>query len=436
MPPRRTQPNPNQLGLGFQGEGFEGALETRGVFSLAYLSRHLPASPEYAAESDAAGVHREIADKWRQHLTALGRQNEAFTCATLLEPMLDLLGWRRIPQQAMPGDFATRKRPDYCLFTSDADFTAASEADANTLFRLSATALEAKKYNHPLDQLSHSDTPGWFPSQQVQDYLNHAKDAAGRRFFNWAILTNGSEWRLYTDRSSVGAFFAFHLVRNGQFCRLAEFRTFLTLFRASAFERDANGACFLDNVREQSLRIQGDLETNLRKRIFNVLEDVGTGLVQYEDNHLVEQNHPEIYTNALTFLYRLLFILYAESRGLLPVKSHGVGSNRRYLNEFSLARLVDRLRDGTHYTDDAFTTLYEELLRTFHLINGTHRRQNEALNVTRYNGGLFHPDQHPQLENVAHRRRHACECPQAVDFRATADAAGPASDPTEHRRGD
>jgi hypothetical protein len=397
MPPRRLT-SPDQLGLGLRGEGFEGALETRGVFSLAYLSRHLPMVAEYIAESDAAPVYREVADRWRQHLTALGRQNEAFNCSTLLEPILDLLGWRRIPQQAMPGDFATRKRPDYCLFTSDDDFTAASEADANTLFRLSATVLEAKKYNHPLEQLSDRDTPGWFPSQQVQDYLNHAKDAAGRRFFNWVILTNGAEWRLYTDRSSVGAFFAFQLVRNGQFCTLAEFRTFFTLFRASAFEREADSSCFLDDVREQSLRIQGDLEKNLRKRIFNVLEDVGTGLLHYEDNHLTEQHYQEVYTNALTFLYRLLFILYAESRGLLPVKSHGVGANRRYLNEYSFARLVERLRDQTQYIDDAFANLYEELLRTFHLINGTNQRQNEALGVTRYNGGLFHPDQHRQLE--------------------------------------
>ena len=153
------------------------------------------------------------------------------------------------------------------------------------------------------------------------------------------------------------------------------------------------------NVREQSLRIQGDLETNLRKRIFSVLEDVGTGFADFEDNHLVEADFPDAYSNALTFLYRLLFVLYAESRGLLPVKSHGPGANRRYLNEFSLARLVERLRDRTLYTDDAFTGLYDELLRLFHLINGTHQRQNESLGVTRYNGGLFNPDLHPKLES-------------------------------------
>lgn len=397
--PRRSATNPDQLGLSLRGEGFEGRLETRGVFSLAYLSRHLPDAQEFANQQEITAVFREIGEIWRRHLTALGRQNEAFTCSTLLEPVLDRLGWLRIPQQSMPGGFTTRKVPDYCLFTSSEEFTTASEADANTLFRLSATALEAKKYGHPLDQLSTSETPGWFPSQQVQDYLNNAKDASGRRFFNWAILTNGSEWRLYTDRSAVGAYFSFHLVRNGEFCSLAEFRAFVTLFRASAFERAQDGSCFLDEVREQSLRLQGDLENNLRKRIFSVLEDVGTGFADFEDNHFDEAGFPDAYSNALTFLYRLLFVLYAESRSLLPVKSHGPGANRRYLNEFSLARLVERLRDRTHYTDEAFTGLYEELLRLFHLINGTHQRQNESLGVTRYNGGLFNPDLHPRLES-------------------------------------
>ena len=391
--------NPGQLGLNLRGEGFEGPLETRGVFSLAYLSRHLPESAEFASQQEVGDLHREIAQIWHTHATALARRGEAFTCSALLEPILDRFGWRRIPQQSMPGGFTTRKVPDYCLLTSNTDFTAASEAeDASTLFRLSATALEAKKYGHPLDQLSTAETPGWFPSQQVQDYLNYAKDASGRRFFNWAILTNGNEWRLYTDRSSVGAYFSFHLVRSGQFCTLDQFRTFFTLFRSQAFERAADASCFLDDVREQSLRLQADLETNLRKRIFNVLEDVGTGFVDFQDNHLMEADFPEVYTHALTFLYRLLFVLYAESRGLLPVRSHGPGANRRYLNDFSLARLVERLRNRTLYTDDAFTGLYDELLRLFHLINGTHVRQNEALGVTRYNGGLFNPDLHPKLD--------------------------------------
>jgi hypothetical protein len=404
MPPR-GRPNrttdPEQLGLSLRGEGFEGALEARGVFSAAYLARHLRSAPEFATERDVTRAFREIAEIWQARVTALSRpnSNEAFTCSEFLEPILDRLGWLRIPQRSMPGGFATRKVPDYCLLISNEDFTQASEADATTLFRLSSTVLEAKRYLHPLDRVSQRETPGWFPSQQIQDYLNYAKDANGRRFFDWAILTNGSEWRLYTERSTVGAYFAFHLIRNGQFCSLDEFRVFYTLFRAAAFERNAAGRCFLDSVREQSLRLQADLEDKLRKRIFGVLEDVGTGFVDFQENRLTETNFVEVYSNALVLLYRLLFVLYAESRGLLPVKSYGPGANRRYLNDFSLARLVERLRDRTLYADNAFTTLYEELLRLFHLINGTRPQQNAALGVTSYNGGLFNPALNPKLED-------------------------------------
>jgi hypothetical protein len=141
--------------------------------------------------------------------------------------------------------------------------------------------------------------PAGFPSQQIQDYLSHAKDATGRRFFDWAILTNGTEWRLYCEQSAVGAYFSFHLVRDGQVCPIEDFRLFFTLFRACAFERTPEEACFLDQVREQSLRVQADLESNLRKRIFGVLEDLGSAFMDYEKNGLREADFPLVYDKSL-----------------------------------------------------------------------------------------------------------------------------------------
>ena len=387
------------MALALQGEGFEGALECRGVFSSGYLVRHFKAAPEFAALDETRRAYDSVAALWKQTARSLPRRNEAFTCSAFLEPVMELLGWRRIPQAAMPATgFGTRKRPDYCLFSDEQDFNAAANGDAGLLFAHSATVLEAKRAGHPLDRVSDEETPGWFPSQQVQDYLHHARDATGRRFFNWAILTNGVEWRLYTEHSAMGAHFAFHLIRADQLCNLEDFGFFLSLFRAVSFEQ-TDGTCLLDRVHGESLRLQSDLELNLRKRIFNALEDLGTAFVAYPDNHLGEADFPAVYDNALILLYRLLFVLYAESRGLLPVKPYGAGANRRYLTQFSLARLVDRLRDRTAFDSDAFSDLYEQIQRLFHLINGTRAQQNRECEVTRYNGGLFNPDLHPRLED-------------------------------------
>ena len=43
---------------------------------------------------------------------------------------------------------------------------------------------------------------------------------------------------------------------------------------------------------------------------------------------------------------------------------------RRYRDDFSLARLVERLRDRSEYDSDVLPYLYDQLLRLFHLING------------------------------------------------------------------
>lgn len=368
---KRRNSSDDQLGLALSGEGFSGPAQAKGLFSLAYLERHL-APAGLKASADEAGVAYNLLRQFAAgQLLALRRQNEAFTCTTLIEPVLKSLGWRVIPEQSMPKSTGTRKRPDYCLFATDDAYQQAAVSDAQTLFQLCDTVLEAKKWNHPLDQLSSKETPGWFPSQQIQDYLNKAKDAQGVRFFDWAILTNGNEWRLYCEHTAVGAYFSFHLLRDEQLCTLEEFQLFFTLFRAAAFLRADNGSCVLDHVRSQSLRVQAELENNLRKRIFGVLEDLGSAFVANEENGLTEADYGKVYEKSLIFLYRLLFILYAESRALLPVREYGPGANFRYLNDFSLVRLTSRLRQGAFYQDNAFALLYEDLLETLRIFCGS-----------------------------------------------------------------
>src|SRR5437879_54682 len=72
--PRRTRAratNVDQLGLGLRGEGFEGPFEARGVFSTAYLTRHLRNAQKFAAVHDVEQVFREIGEIWRARVTAL-----------------------------------------------------------------------------------------------------------------------------------------------------------------------------------------------------------------------------------------------------------------------------------------------------------------------------------------------------------------------------
>src|SRR5207249_1723560 len=95
-------------------------------------------------------------------------------------------------------------------------------------------------------------------------------------------------------------------------------------------------------------------------------------------------------------LYRLLFIMYAEDRRLLPYRV-----NRLYTNNRSLARHRDEIAsrldhpgasEQTDFSREA-TAIWDGLADLFDLIDRGHARYG----VPAYNGGLFDPDAHPFL---------------------------------------
>lgn len=390
-----------QLGLGLSGHEQAMGIECRGVFSALYLRKIFAAAPDYPSEAEVRPLYESVKARWLKHWLGMAKAKEAYTRTQFLDPLLQELDWHFLPEQDLPaGQGGLRKRPDYCLCRDEAAVTAAAEAGSPAAaFRFSSTVLEAKKVHTALDEVSKSETPGWFPSQQVQDYLHHAKDASGTRFFDWAILTNGHEWRLYSERAATDAYFALELARDEVFCSLDDFRLFVALFRPTAFERRPDGRCPLDDIRDESLKRQTALELDLRKRIFGILEDLANGYRDHASNTITEADWPKLYDTCLIFLYRLLFILYAESRYLLPVRPNGHRSNKRYREVFSLAGRLDRLRDrANHFTSAHDTDLYEQLLRLFRLIDGVNPKLNEECAVARYNGGLFNPAAHPHIE--------------------------------------
>ena len=398
MSAKRNRPGA-QLSLGIQPDEQSASVVCRGIFSLNYLKQHFAKAGDFPSLDEVRPIYEKVKNLWLEEYAGLRTRKEAYTRTEFLDPVLKEIGWTFIPEQELPSKGVTRKRPDYCLFLNDeARQRAAKQIETADVFREAATALEAKRVQHSLDEVSDSETPGWFPSQQVQDYLRNAKDKTGTRYFNWAILTNGNEWRLYCEQAANDAYFTFHLAHEEEFCSLEDFRLFLALFRPQSFEPDEEQRCLLDKIREESLTRQAELESNLRKRIFDVLEDLANGFRDYPANEITKQDFPALYDNSLIFLYRLLFGLYAESRGLLPVKPSGYGSSKIYREKFSLARLVKTLRDKNEFSSEAFTGLYDDLLKLFRLINGDKPEQNEECKVTRYNGGLFNPQLHPKIE--------------------------------------
>ena len=101
----------------------------------------------------------------------------------------------------------------------------------------------------------------------------------------------------------------------------------------------------------------------------------------------------EVRDAALVLLYRLLFILYAEDRGLLPVH------DPRY-DDYGLRKPVrDRIAERMN-RDDVFSSTasnyYDHLTNLFRLID----RGDASIGLPPYNGGLFSSETAPLLDSV------------------------------------
>jgi len=221
-----------------------------------------------------------------------------------------------------------------------------------------------------------------YPHQQIRDYLQET-DA-----FRWGILSNGNEWRLYCRDAKPSEFFGIDFAVAVK--SLVDFKYLLALFSPAAFVRDAQGKCRLDRVREGAADAQSELEEDLRLRIFSLVELLANGFAERAENHIAdtEADRKRLYNNCLIFLYRLLFILYAEGRELLPVEP----KTRKYYKELSLARLRAPLKNFSEYDSHTRTRLHEDISELCRLINGTDEAKNKEYSVPRYNGGLFDPD--------------------------------------------
>ena len=102
----------------------------------------------------------------------------------------------------------------------------------------------------------------------------------------------------------------------------------------------------------------------------------------------------EVYESAVTVLMRLVFLLFAEERRLLPAE------DQLWAESYSVLTLRDDLRSvSTRDGEDALerrSTAWHRLLATFRAVHGG--ANHDRLTLPAYGGSLFDPDRFPFLE--------------------------------------
>jgi hypothetical protein len=230
------------------------------------------------------------------------------------------------------------------------------------------------------------------------NYLRRVDDVT-RGKLRWGILTNGRQWRLYFQGAdSVSEEYleidlagVFHLP--GYQPELDEahlssdhvFRLFVLLFGRDAFLLAHHGQTLHALVRHQGKHWESTVAADLSRIVFEELyPKLVTSIAEHDperDARLSAEYLSEVRQGALILLYRLLFVLYAEDRHLLPVE-------RDAYQEFALNKLRDEIAkkfvERSEFSDRA--TLYWARLETIFRAIG---EGDDTLGIPPYNGGLF-----------------------------------------------
>ena len=349
---------------------------------------------------------------------AVTRPDEAQTEQDLIFRVLEAIGWSRDAWLVQPRA-ARQGRTDVpdMLFFADAatKALALAEADHGRRYEHGLAVVENKRWDRPLDRgaagVRRGDEEREVPSTQMLRYLSRAETLSNRRI-QFGILTNGRLWRLYYQgaRSRSEEFFELDLPSLLLLATMAPdllapppaerdhwLRVFLLLFGCATFiETDTRGRTFhflaLDEGRLWEERVAKDLSQLVFRDLFPRLVQALDAADPRRPTSRTPAYLRELRDGALTLLYRALFVLYAEDRGLLPVR------DRRY-DDYSLAVIREdiarRIDEGDTFSARALR--YDSHLR--HLFRAIDEGEL-TLGIPPYNGGLFDSKRHDLLERA------------------------------------
>ena len=304
----------------------------------------------------------------------------------------DLLGWEE-------GDLLSPE-PEHRVRLTELDVTL--EPDWRVVDREGATQLliRGEPKGTDLDDLPGGVSDGWSASPQArfERLLRTTGIAAG-------LLCTPEAVRLVNaPAGETSGHLTFRIADMAQVMGrpiLAAFTLLLgeyRLFRAEPRERLTGAAGLLAASREA----QNLVSTRLARQVLGALHELLRGLVASDArrqdgtapiHRLAAEKPHELYAGLVTVLMRLVFVLYAEERDLMPV-------DRLYEDNYGLRGLFKKLRDAAaRHGDDLMDRRYgawPRLLSLFRLIHAGGGREGFAFTARK--GRLFDPDRFPFLE--------------------------------------
>ncbi len=242
---------------------------------------------------------------------------------------------------------------------------------------------------------SASDNGTWTasPHDQFERLLRETNVPIG-------IITTDTTVRLvYAPRGESSGYLSFPVAAMATVAGRPMFLAMLELLKGWRLSRACPTASRLGAVLRESRKYQNTVSTKLAEQVLGALYDLVRGVQAADDaasGTVVQEtlsNAPlDVYGGLLTTIMRLVFVLYAEERGMLPqdavwVENYGVGA------------LYQRLAADRARYPDTMDQRFGGWARLLTLARVLHDgAQHSAMRIPARAGELFDPDRYPFLE--------------------------------------
>ncbi|MGY2752646.1 very-short-patch-repair endonuclease/type I restriction-modification system DNA methylase subunit [Thermostichus sp. MS-CIW-21] len=276
-----------------------------------------------------------------------------------------------------------------------------------------------------LGRLAPTGRPRLAPHSLLQEYLNRSEHL-------WGIVTNGLILRLLRDSTFVRrqAYVEFDLQQILEEQRFNDFAILFRLLHRSHLPQRAEQAreCWLEKYYQQALEQGGRVRERLRDGVEECLKGLANGFLAHPKNSQLRERlassglnrltPEEFYRQLLRLVYRFLFLLVSEERGL-------ISASPLYRDHYGVGRLRQLLERRSAFTE------HEDLWCSLRVLWRVLSQEELAqlLGAAPLNGELFAPleldecslsnrDLLQAFWHLAYYRENATSPPRRVNYAA------------------
>ena len=320
-------------------------------------------------------------DSWQRRRATSALSDTRLTREDWAAKLAELLGYGTLNRQTASLEAGGRNYPIYA--------TAGAAPDAPPVHIVGR--------NQALDR---RDGNRRSPHALVQEYLNNSEAL-------WGMVSNGDKLRLLRDsaRFSRPTYLEFDLAGIIEGNQYAEFALLYRLLHRSRLPGDGEppNQCLLEQYYQQGLDRHGRVRENLRDGVEQALLVLGNGFLRHPGSAALRGRLADTagggaagltaegyYRQLLRLVYRLLFLMTAEERGMLSPGPDGGGDGGElyaiYDSHYSVSRLRRRA-EGPLGDAGGPSDLWPGLLQTFAIFGEDEKAK--LLGLKALDGELF-----------------------------------------------